>query len=77
MNKSHKKIVCLGGGIGTVNLVKGLNSYFSDIAVVLSMADDGGSAGRLRRLYNIPPTGDLVSNMAAFISESQPNSLSS
>lgn len=59
----NKKIVCLGGGIGTVNLVKGLNEV-SDITVVASMADDGGSTGRLRRLYSIPPPGDLVSCMA-------------
>lgn len=62
-----RKIVCLGGGIGTVNLIKGLKDYFSDINVVVSMADDGGSSGRLRRLYNIPPPGDLVSCMSALI----------
>lgn len=61
----NKKIVCLGGGIGTVNLIKGLNELVSDITVVASMADDGGSTGRLRRLYSIPPPGDLVSCMAA------------
>ncbi|MEK7534324.1 MAG: gluconeogenesis factor YvcK family protein [Patescibacteria group bacterium] len=59
-----KKIVCLGGGIGTVNLIIGLKKYFSDITVIVSMADDGGSSGRLRRLYNIAPPGDLVSCMA-------------
>lgn len=60
----NKKIVCLGGGIGTVNLVKGLNEI-SDITVIVSMADDGGSTGRLRRLYGIPPPGDLVSCIGA------------
>ena len=40
-----RSIVCLGGGIGTVNLIKGLKNYFSDISVVVSMADDGGSSG--------------------------------
>ena len=60
-----KKIVCLGGGIGTVNLIKGLKEYTKNITVVSSMADDGGSTGRLRRLYNILPPGDLVSCMAA------------
>lgn len=65
----NRKIVCLGGGIGTVNLIKGLKSYFRDIIVVISMADDGGSSGRLRRLYNIAPPGDLVSCMAAVASD--------
>lgn len=61
----NKKIVCIGGGIGTVNLIKGLNELVADITVVASMADDGGSTGRLRRLYSIPPPGDLVSCIAA------------
>ena len=65
----NRKIVCIGGGIGTVNLIKGLKSYLRDIAVIISMADDGGSSGRLRRLYNIAPPGDLVSCMAAFGNE--------
>lgn len=62
----NKKIVCLGGGIGTVNLLKGLRKYTSDISVVVSMADEGGSAGRLRRLYDVSPAGDIVSCLAAF-----------
>ncbi len=66
----NKKIVCLGGGVGTANLIKGLKRYFEDITVILSMADDGGSSGRLRRLYNIPPPGDLVSCMAALTDKS-------
>lgn len=61
----NKKIVCLGGGIGTVNLVKGLRKYTSNITIVVSMADDGGSAGRLRRAYNVLPPGDVVSCLAA------------
>ncbi|MBI4079446.1 MAG: YvcK family protein [Candidatus Levybacteria bacterium] len=65
MNKQNQQIVCLGGGIGTVNLIKGLRAYTKNITVVVSMADDGGSAGRLRRYYRIPPPGDLVSCIAA------------
>lgn len=71
MNYKHKdkKIVCLGGGIGTVNLLKGLRKYASDISVVVSMADEGGSAGRLRRLYDVSPSGDIVSCLSAFVEE--------
>lgn len=61
----NKKIVCLGGGIGTVNLIKGLAKQVKDITVIVSMADDGGSTGRLRRLYSIPPPGDIVSCIGA------------
>jgi 2-phospho-L-lactate transferase/gluconeogenesis factor (CofD/UPF0052 family) len=64
-NKAYKKIVCLGGGIGTSNLIRGLKRYTPDITVVTSMADDGGSSGKLRRLYNVLPPGDLVSCIAA------------
>lgn len=63
----NKKIVCLGGGVGTANLIRGLKDFFKSITVVASMADDGGSSGRLRRLYNIPPPGDLVALMAQFV----------
>lgn len=61
----NKKVVCLGGGVGTANLLSGIKEHFSDISVVVSMADDGGSAGRLRRYYKIPPTGDIVNCMIA------------
>ena len=61
------KIVCLGGGIGTVNLIKGLKEYSEHITVIISTADDGGSAGRLRRLYNITPPGDAISCLAALL----------
>lgn len=67
-----QKIVCLGGGIGTVNLAKGLKKYAENISIVVSMADDGGSAGRLRRLYDIQPTGDMVSCMASLAKETNP-----
>lgn len=67
----NKKIVCLGGGIGTVNLIKGLKEYVDYITVIVSMADDGGSAGRLRRFYGVPPPGDLVSCIAA-LSDAEP-----
>lgn len=65
---NNKKIVCLGGGIGTSNVIKGLSKYTKDITVAVSMADEGGSSGRLRRLYNVLPPGDIVSCMAAFCS---------
>ena len=65
------KIVCLGGGVGTVQLIKGLRTYSDQITVVASMADDGGSGGRLRRLFSIPPTGDLINCIAA-LSDAEP-----
>ncbi len=69
--KKEVKFVCLGGGIGTVNVLRSLKQYSHDISVVVSMADDGGSAGRLRRLFSIPPPGDLMNCLAA-LSEAEP-----
>ena len=65
--KTNPKIVCLGGGIGTSVLIHGLKKYTSNITVVTSMADDGGSSGRLRKAYNIMPPGDLISCIAALV----------
>lgn len=61
------KIVCLGGGIGTVNLIRGLKAYTHHLTVIVSAADNGGSAGRLRRLYGIFPPGDAMSCLAALL----------
>lgn len=69
--KKDKKYVCLGGGIGSVNVIRGLKEYSDHISVLVSMADDGGSAGRLRRLFSIPPPGDLMNCIAA-LSEAEP-----
>lgn len=66
---ANKKIVCLGGGIGTVNLIKGLSDYTNNISVITSTADSGGSSGRLRRLYKILPMGDLISCMSTLCSK--------
>lgn len=63
------RIVCLGGGVGTAQVLKGLREGSYDLTSVVSMADDGGSAGRLRRAFSIPPPGDLVNSLAALSQE--------
>jgi uncharacterized cofD-like protein len=65
--KKLKKVVCLGGGIGTSNLLRGLKKYPFHLTIVTSMADDGGSSGRLRKAYGIMPPGDIISCIAALI----------
>lgn len=65
----NKRIVCLGGGIGTSNLIRGLKKYNPHITVITSMADDGGSSGRLRKAYGILPPGDMISCIAALIDD--------
>lgn len=66
--KQNKRVVCLGGGVGTAQVLKGLRGTY-DLTAIVSMADDGGSAGRLRRAFSIPPPGDLVNCLAALSDE--------
>lgn len=68
---SEPKIVCLGGGVGTVQLLRGVRTLTHNITAVVSMADDGASAGRLRRLFSVPPPGDLINCLAA-LSNAEP-----
>lgn len=56
---SSKKIVVIGGGTGTFPVLSGLKRYFSDLTAVVTMADDGGSAGILREEFGILPPGDV------------------
>lgn len=62
-------VVCLGGGLGTSNLLRGLKKYDLNISVITSMADDGGSSGRLRKAYGIMPPGDIVNCLSAMMDE--------
>lgn len=64
-----KRVVCLGGGVGTAQILKGIRNHPYDLVAVVSMADDGGSAGRLRRAFSIPPPGDIVNCLAALSDE--------
>lgn len=67
--EESKNIVCLGGGVGTAQILKGLRKENYNISAIVSMADDGGSAGRLRRAFSVPPPGDLVNCLAALSDE--------
>lgn len=63
---TKQKVVAIGGGIGTAQLLRGLKNYPNlDLTAIVSMADDGGSAGRVRRAFGIQPPGDLITCLAA------------
>ncbi len=66
---ADKNVVCLGGGVGTSQVLAGLRHYNYNLTAIVSMADDGGSAGRLRRAFSIPPPGDIVNCLAALSDE--------
>ena len=54
-----KKIVIFGGGSGLSQLLKGIKLFPVEITAVVSVADNGGSTGLLRRELNIPAVGDI------------------
>src|ERR1700693_4533219 len=53
------RIVAIGGGTGLSALLRGLKAYTSNLSVIVTVADDGGSSGRLRDEYRILPPGDF------------------
>lgn len=67
--QDKKEIVCLGGGVGTSQILSGLREFDIGLTSIVSMADDGGSAGRLRRAFQVPPPGDLINCLAALSDE--------
>lgn len=58
-------IVTIGGGTGLSILLEGLREYTSNISAVVTVADDGGSSGRLRQQFDILPPGDLRNCLVA------------
>src|SRR5215831_673731 len=53
------RVVAIGGGTGMSTLLRGLKQYTSNLAAIVTVADDGGSSGRLRKEYRILPPGDF------------------
>ena len=53
------RVVSLGGGTGLSNLLRGLKIYTSNLTAIVTVADDGGSSGRLRTEMGILPPGDI------------------
>lgn len=65
--RQKKKIVVVGGGTGTYTLLRGLKRYADklDITAIVTMADSGGSTGRLRDEFGQLPVGDVRMALAA------------
>ena len=59
------KVVAIGGGHGLATLLRGLKAYTSNITAIVTVADDGGSSGRLRRALGVLPPGDFRNCIAA------------
>ena len=63
------KIVVIGGGTGLSTLLRGLKVYSANITAIVTVADDGGSSGRLRREIGVLPPGDIRNCLAALADE--------
>jgi uncharacterized cofD-like protein len=63
------RVVAIGGGHGLATLLRGLKSFTANLTAIVSVADDGGSSGRLRRDLGILPPGDIRNCLAALSSD--------
>ncbi len=59
------KIVTVGGGTGLSVLLSGLREHTSNLVAIVTVADDGGSSGRLRQEFDILPPGDIRNCLVA------------
>ncbi|MCX5711249.1 MAG: YvcK family protein [Candidatus Omnitrophica bacterium] len=59
------RLVTLGGGTGLAVLLTGLKEYTSNISAIVTVADDGGSSGRIRQEFDILPPGDIRNCLVA------------
>jgi len=69
MSRKPPKIVVIGGGSGTSVVLSGLKEQAAELTAVVSVADSGGSTGRLRDEYGFQPVGDLRQSLASLASE--------
>lgn len=59
------KLVAIGGGTGLSTLLSGLKAYTTNLTAVVTVADDGGSSGRLREEFGMIPPGDIRNCLVA------------
>jgi len=60
-----RRIVVIGGGTGLSTMLRGLKRFSSNITAIVTVADDGGSSGKLRKQLNILPPGDIRNCLVA------------
>jgi uncharacterized cofD-like protein len=64
-DQSALRVVAIGGGTGLSNLLRGLKRHDVAITAIVTVADDGGSTGRIRSEFDIPAPGDIRSCLVA------------
>lgn len=65
------KVVAIGGGTGLSVMLRGLKEYPLHLTAIVTVADDGGSSGRLRSELKIPPPGD-IRNVLIALADTEP-----
>ncbi len=65
------RIVALGGGTGLSTMLRGIKKYTNNIVAIVTVADDGGSSGRLRTEHRVLPPGDFRQCLTA-LAETEP-----
>lgn len=63
------RVVVIGGGTGLSNLLRGLKRFTNNITAIVTVADDGGSSGRLRNELGVLPPGDIRNCITALADE--------
>jgi uncharacterized cofD-like protein len=63
------RVVVIGGGTGLSNLLRGLKNFTNNITAIVTVADDGGSSGRLRQELGVLPPGDIRNCITALADE--------
>lgn len=66
---SNPKVVCLGGGHGLASTLGAMRTLTDQVTAVVTVADNGGSSGRLRAEFNSLPPGDLRKALAALCAD--------
>lgn len=69
MTRHGPAVVALGGGHGLAATLRAARVYAGSVAAVVSVADDGGSSGRLRAAFDMPAPGDLRRCLGALADE--------
>ena len=64
-NGEDLRVVAFGGGTGLPVLLRGLRDRVADLTAVVTVADDGGSSGRLRQELGVAPPGDVRNCLVA------------
>lgn len=65
------RVAAIGGGTGLSTLLRGLKEATSNITAIVTVADDGGSSGKLRAELGVPPVGD-IRNCIAALADAEP-----